>query len=246
MRSHGLRRRGARREDSLPRLVFAKTVKVWDTGALPPLITLPMPAEYDTTVAFSPDGKRLLAAIGNGTVKVVAVESGKETLSVQYDKDRDSVRQCAAWSPDGRRFAVRVRPDNVVIADADTGKQLLPLLPCGDEVRSLAWSPDGTILAAGVVRSASTRTCQTVLCQHGQGSRDLDVWPRAALCGRTNSVAWRPDGTRLAAAGTSLRVWDPASLQGPPVALVSPPRSGQFTALSWSPDGKRLAAGRRE
>ena len=67
------------------------TVKVWDTNALPPLITLPMPTVYGSTVTFSPDGKRLLAAIGNGTVKVVDVESGKETLSVQYDQDRGSV-----------------------------------------------------------------------------------------------------------------------------------------------------------
>ncbi len=128
-----------------------RTTKVWDTSAFPPLFSLSVPTLYDTTVAFSPDGGRLLAAIGDGTLKVVAVESGRVVLSMQYDKERASAGQCAAWSPDGRRFAVRMRSDHVMIADAETGKPMLPLLPCGGTVRSLAWSPDGTAVAVAVV-----------------------------------------------------------------------------------------------
>jgi len=187
-------------------------------------------------VAFSPDGTRLLAAIGNGTLKVVAVESGKETFSGQYGQDSDSVVQATAWSPDGRRFAVRIHPDNVMIADADTGKQLLPLLQCGDEVRSLAWSPDGTTLAAGVVGervklfSASTGK-EVAASMHGP----KHTWGR-----RFQHVAWRPDGTRLAVAGQSLRVWDPASLGTSPIVELESVR-GLPLAVDWSPDGKHLA-----
>jgi WD40 repeat protein/predicted Ser/Thr protein kinase len=220
-----------------------KTVKVWDTVAVPPLITVPMPTKYGTTVAFSPDGKRLLAAISNGMFKVVAVESGKETLSVQYGNKRESMIQCAAWSPDGRRFAVGAGPDTVIIADADTAKQLLPLLPCGGEVRSLAWSPDGTILAAGVVKGIRGRV-KLFSASTGKEVATSTYGPaRSSPVGTDEHVAWWPDGTRLAAAGTSLRVWDSASLQHSPAAVASVLASGDFYALNWSPDGKRLAVG---
>jgi WD40 repeat protein/serine/threonine protein kinase/Flp pilus assembly protein TadD len=216
-----------------------QAVKIWDTGAPPPLAALPMLTERYSTVAFSPDGKRLLAALGNGTVKIVDAESRRETLSVQYDKDRTSVTTCAAWSPDGRRFAVRMRPHNVMIADAETGRQLLPLLPCEDIVESLAWSPDGKMLAAAQISerlrlfSAST-------------GKEVATWTnRPAAIGRgIHQVAWRPDGTLLADAGSSLRLWDSASLQSCPViAPVRLPPPGSLYALSWSPDGKRLAVG---
>ncbi len=198
-------------------------------------MTLPMITQNDTTVAFSPDGKRLLAAIGNGTLKVVDVEAGKETLSVQYDKDRDLVKQCVAWSPDGKRFAARVRPDNLMIADADTGKPLLPLLPCGDEVRSLAWSPDGEILAAGLLNPRIGGRVK--LFSAGTGKEvatsaydSPELWLSNIQC------RWRPDGKLLAMTGNSLRVWDSALRQLSQV-------QGRSHALDWSPDGKRLAVG---
>lgn len=214
-----------------------RTVKIWDTGADPTLMTLPMATQYETTVAFSPDGKRLLAAIGYGMLKIVDVESGRETLSVQYDKDRDSVKQCAAWSPDGKRFALRVRLDNVIIADADTGKQLLPLSPCGDVVRSLAWSPDGEILAAGLFHQKFGGRVKLFSAGTGKevatSAYDFPApWSGYVQC------RWRPDGKVLAMTGNSLRVWDSALRQQSEV-------KGTCDALDWSPDGKRLAVGTR-
>lgn len=220
-----------------------KTVKIWDTEAVAPLITLPMPTACDTTAAFSPDGKRLLVAPGNGTVKVVAAESGKEILSAQYAKAPDSVVRCAAWSPDGKRFAVRVDPGNVVIADAETGKQLLPLLACGDMARSLAFSPDGALLAVGTATVEQNRGRVKVFSASTGKEVATSAYSPTGLLPIGESVAWRPDGTRLAAAGRWLRIWDPAALQAPLLSQSRPPTGDCCNALCWSPDGNRLAVG---
>ena len=53
------------------------------------------------------------------------------------------------------------------------------------------------------------------------------------------AVAWSPDGTRLATAGTDgcTPVWDPTT--GRPRHPHRPHQSG--AAVAWSPDGTRLA-----
>jgi eukaryotic-like serine/threonine-protein kinase len=56
------------------------------------------------------------------------------------------------------------------------------------------------------------------------------------------SVAWSPDGTRLASgsADTTVQVWDAAT--GSHVFTSGSDSAGVLT-LAWSPDGKRLASG---
>src|SRR5262249_48899083 len=65
---------------------------------------------------------------------------------------------------------------------------------------------------------------------YGQGG---EVW----------SVAWSPDGARLASAGpgAGVLIWDPAT--GKAVRAVSAPRLLGALVLAYSPDGKLLATG---
>ena len=55
------------------------------------------------------------------------------------------------------------------------------------------------------------------------------------------SVAWSPDGKRLATASDdqTAKVWDAASGQG--IADPEGPRANCVCSVAWSPDGKRLA-----
>jgi WD40 repeat protein len=139
------------------------------------------------------------------------------------------------WStpPPGQAPARSIR-----LWDATTGTEL-PSLPGhgGQPVRALAWCPRGTLLASvggGTVKVWDTATRQEVASRPAQGG----------------SVAWSPDGDRLAftpgghtAAGQRLTIWDVRTKQE--TGTLFDPRI-DVQALAWSPDGGRLASAGQE
>ncbi|GAB4461277.1 MAG: hypothetical protein Kow0070_18660 [Anaerolineales bacterium] len=104
-----------------------------------------------------------------------------------------------------------------------------------DRVRSVAFSPDGSLLAAG--------------CEDGS----LRLWNVATrqplgepLTGHSrdvNSVAFSPDGTLLASGSwdNTLRLWDVATRQ--PLGEPLTGHGGDVNSVAFSPDGTLLASG---
>ena len=68
-------------------------------------------SEEVDSVAFSPDGKRIVSGMTDGTVRVWNVESGKNSEIIF--KGRGSVPESVAWSPDGKKVAAGC--DNCVL-----------------------------------------------------------------------------------------------------------------------------------
>jgi len=102
-------------------------------------------------------------------------------------------------------------------------------------VRTVAFSPDGQLLAS----AGDDRT--VILFRVGQAE---PVW-KAELPAAVYALAWSGDGSRLAVAGFSDRVWLLDAQTGR--QLASFPGPGQdIRALSFSPDGRQLAAGCRQ
>jgi WD40 repeat protein len=96
-----------------------------------------------SSVAYSPDGKRLACANHAGTVRVWDAQTGQELLSL---KDAGGT---VAFSPDGKRLAsgcLLWRKVQVRVWDAQTGQELLSLKGGG---MCVAFSPDGKGLQPG-------------------------------------------------------------------------------------------------
>jgi WD40 repeat protein len=102
------------------------------------------------TVCFSPDGKRLLSAAPDNTLRLWDVETGKEVKRIAsnaYAVQQRGTPICAAFSPDGARIASGSEDDNFLrFWDAATGK-LVRAFETPARVRSVAFFPDGKRIA---------------------------------------------------------------------------------------------------
>jgi WD40 repeat protein/basic membrane lipoprotein Med (substrate-binding protein (PBP1-ABC) superfamily) len=172
------------------------------------------------SVAFSPEGKRLVTAGDDQIVKVWDAASGRLLFSV--------TGYPAVISPDGKRLASISIGGRVKLWDAETGKEWHSDNRIEADV-GLAFSPDGTCLATASSKGAKmwdAATAQELLSLSGGGSR-------------VNGVAFSPDGSRLAAAGDdgTATIWNAATGEN---LLSLSTGSGVLSAV-FSPDGKRIA-----
>jgi WD40 repeat protein len=224
---------GAGQESGPPAMVGE--VKVWDAETGQEVFTVEAPAYYLWTVAYSPDGKRLIhvsVSDKNGlssTMTVRDAQTGRELLTQKTHGQVATV----AFSPDGKRLATgawnlftgALIDRAVRVWDAETGQELYSLKGHAHQVCSVAFSPDGSRLASagwdGTVKVWDATTSQ----------KDARAVPGGILS---------PDGKHLAGAvGNEVKVWD---TQTGRETLTLTGHTGRVQSVASSPDGRRLVS----
>jgi eukaryotic-like serine/threonine-protein kinase len=226
------------------------------------LLTLRGHADYVSSVAFSPDGKRLATGSGDKTVKIWDAATGREMLTLRGHKD---IVWGVAFSPDGKRLATGSGDGTVKIWDVDTGKEVRTLRENGVVIRSVAFSPDGKRLAAGgddeTVMIWDAATGQKTLSRTRRTRAVRSMWERFGLPNLNwlgllfgvssigfdlnfdlciTSVAFSPDGKRLATGslGHSVKIWDATT--GQEILMLRGHVNG-LVSVAFSPDGRQFA-----
>jgi WD40 repeat protein len=192
-------------------------------------------------IVFSPDG-RLLAAAEVGTLEEVgsSLYTGssvriwdvrrRELTGVHFQVTTASM----VFSPDSRLLVAATKSgEGTEIRDARDGR-LVARLPSNDRVRSVAFAPDGTMLATGQY--------------DGEGRLwSTDTWkpigpPLKGHVGRLLELEFSRDGTLLASAGAdgTVALWDVKTQQrlGLPLTV----EADTYIATTFTPDGSRLFA----
>lgn len=172
-------------------------------------------------LAMSPDGR------------ILAVDSKEIML---WDLQTGNVRQILsgsypAFSPDGAMVAVS-ESKIVTLWEVSTGKKLRTLKDHSQLVSSLAFSPNGRLLAT----ASHDATVKLWDVQTGEVLHTLTGHPKAV-----NSVAFSPDGQRIASggAGSIIHVWD---VQTGNLRLTLSDHTSSVFWLTFSPDGHILAS----
>ena len=181
---------------------------IWD----PRLLTLNNKAEVKS-VAFSPDGTKIVSGSWDNTLRVWDAETGLSILGplLGHTSHVNSV----AFSPDGTKI-VSGSWDNTLRAwDAETGLSILgPLLGHTSGVNSVAFSPDGTKIVSG----SWDKTLRVWDAETGLTTHDPFYHPIIDL----SSATFTPDGTRiiLVSRNNTFHMWDPHTRSCIPHAYI--------------------------
>jgi WD40 repeat protein len=191
--------------------------------------TLAPPAPL-RSVAFSPDGKRILTASADGNVRFWNAGGGRQVGALAAP----GAVSDAALSADGARVVTADDDGTARIFDAKTGSvQRVLAPPGGSAISSAAFSPDGrSIVTTGADGNARIWNARSAAEVARSTSEKGHVLLRASFS---------PDGRRVVVASASgnARISDAATGN----ALVALNGTVGLLSAAFSPDGRRVVTG---
>jgi WD40 repeat protein len=198
-----------------------------------------------TSVAFSPDGTRIVTAGGSQSEPFEAKVWDARTGILLFDlkglppklEGINIPVVCMAFSADSKRIVTAGSDNTARVYDATTGALQLQLKHAR-EVSCAAFSPDGTRIVTG----GWDETMKVWDASTGKALGELKGHRHAVT-----KVSYSADGARILTGGLdqAVRVWDAKTGR---VLLEAKGVMGDENnvAVALSPDGQRIVAGRRD
>jgi WD40 repeat protein len=204
------------------------TVRFWDIETGAPEAVLIEGELAVTDLDFSPDGTALLAAVADRTLRIIDVETGEESVGVG---GLPGITFQARYLGSGAQIASASR--DVRVFDAASFSELRRIEGFDGSVTGFAASPDGRLLAGGLV------TKEVLLWdEDGETLHRLLGHP-----GRITAAAFAADGVLLATASeteSGARLWN--APEGRALGVLEGHRA-PVLCLAFDPDGARLLTG---
>lgn len=246
--------------------LYAGTVCLWDPNTGEHKATLGEHEERVTCLEFSPDGSVLASGSvdprGNGMIRLWDVVTGELKATLE---GHTVGKELMVFSPDGRTLAsahdVRQCSNDdktIQLWDVKTGQHKVLLEnPDSCIVRSIAFSPDGGMIASGNQDEVDDHSIHGTVHSFAGGAMkfrvdgSVQLWDVATGEHKMTltehrdavfTVAYSPDGLSFISGsgdGTIL-LWDAKTYQ------LKAEFTGDLYTIAFSPDGKTLAIGSRD
>lgn len=178
-----------------------------------------------TSIAFSPDGKTLVSASYDDTVRLWDVHTGKQKAAISANATH------IAFSPDGKTFAGAGY--DVDLWDVQTLKLKAKLMGHRSSRVSVAYSPDGKTIVSEAGRTVQLWDAHT-------GERKISFTAHEHW---VSPMVFSPDSKMLASGGSKDKLvclWDAQT--GENIETFIGHTEG-VSSVAFSPDGKTIASG---
>ncbi|GIW80095.1 MAG: hypothetical protein KatS3mg105_1902 [Gemmatales bacterium] len=211
-------------------------VRLWDPVAGRVVFTPPQ--KSGGIIHWSPNSKRLIIGSLNNPPVQIDLWNVIEGKAIQRLKVYSGYR--ITWSPDSKYFAGLVGRRQIGLWHANSGKpfRTFQIEDGTGDIKDIAWSPDGKVLAAGFVGPV------VYLLDPFTGKTLRQLRPtKGTASSYYLSLRWSPDGKTLATITKNrIHLWNPTTARM--IRTITVPHNLILKLhgnISWSPDWNTVA-----